>query len=175
MNVIVQLEYELAYYDSAVQRFNHYTMRTPPGMGELKISTQILVPVLSHLHTTVFLFYIFLFIYCLFYFVSTFNIKYYFIIFWQHNLITYITEWKKCLNIISFLSSSTILRASLQALWFLHVVFQNYTISHSEHFYSDAFLITYLFSVKHFIVLILIINQLYHVYYKKRCLVDKYY
>ena len=31
MNVIARLEYELAYYDSAVHRFNHYTTRTPPG------------------------------------------------------------------------------------------------------------------------------------------------
>ena len=31
MNVIVRLEYELAYYDSAVHRFNHYTKRTPPN------------------------------------------------------------------------------------------------------------------------------------------------
>ena len=30
VNVIAWLEYELAYYDSAVQRFNHYTTRTPP-------------------------------------------------------------------------------------------------------------------------------------------------
>ena len=30
MNVIARLEYELAYYDSAVNRFNHYTTRTPP-------------------------------------------------------------------------------------------------------------------------------------------------
>ena len=29
MNVIERLEYELAYYDSAVHRFNHYTTRTP--------------------------------------------------------------------------------------------------------------------------------------------------
>ena len=28
--VIAQLEYELAYYDSAVHRFNHYTTRTFP-------------------------------------------------------------------------------------------------------------------------------------------------
>ena len=28
MNVLVRLEYELAYYDSAVHRFNHYTTRT---------------------------------------------------------------------------------------------------------------------------------------------------
>ena len=26
MNVIARLEYELAYYDSAVHRFNHYTI-----------------------------------------------------------------------------------------------------------------------------------------------------
>ena len=31
VNVIARLEYELAYYDSAVNRFNHYTTRTPPG------------------------------------------------------------------------------------------------------------------------------------------------
>ena len=30
MNVIARLEYELAYYDSAVHQFNHYTKRTPP-------------------------------------------------------------------------------------------------------------------------------------------------
>ena len=29
MNVIAQLKYELAYYDSAVHRFNHFTTRTP--------------------------------------------------------------------------------------------------------------------------------------------------
>ena len=29
MNVITRLEYELAYYDSAVHRFNQYTTRTP--------------------------------------------------------------------------------------------------------------------------------------------------
>ena len=28
MNVIAQLEFELAYYDSTVQRFNYYTTRT---------------------------------------------------------------------------------------------------------------------------------------------------
>ena len=33
MNVIARLEYELAYYDSAVHRFNHYT-RTPPSSVE---------------------------------------------------------------------------------------------------------------------------------------------
>ena len=29
-NVLARLVYELAYYDSAVHRFNHYTTRTPP-------------------------------------------------------------------------------------------------------------------------------------------------
>ena len=28
VNVIARLEYELAYYDSALHRFNHYTTRT---------------------------------------------------------------------------------------------------------------------------------------------------
>ena len=31
VNVIARLEYELASYDSAVHRFNHYTTRTPPA------------------------------------------------------------------------------------------------------------------------------------------------
>ena len=30
VNVIARLEFELAYYDSAVYRFNHCTTRTPP-------------------------------------------------------------------------------------------------------------------------------------------------
>ena len=29
VNVITRLKFELAYYDSAVQRFNHLTTRTP--------------------------------------------------------------------------------------------------------------------------------------------------
>ena len=37
MNVIAWLEYELAYYDSAVHRFNHYTTRTPPPIFGEKI------------------------------------------------------------------------------------------------------------------------------------------
>ena len=32
MNVIARPEYELANYDSAVHRFNHYTTRTPPSL-----------------------------------------------------------------------------------------------------------------------------------------------
>ena len=34
VNVIARLEYELAYYDSVVHRFNHYTTRTPPTCDE---------------------------------------------------------------------------------------------------------------------------------------------
>ena len=34
VNVIARLEYELAYYDCVVHRFNHYTTRTPPGSVE---------------------------------------------------------------------------------------------------------------------------------------------
>ena len=30
VNIIARLENELAYYDSAVHRFNHYTTRTSP-------------------------------------------------------------------------------------------------------------------------------------------------
>ena len=32
MNVIALLEFELAYYNSAVHHFNHYTTRTPPNL-----------------------------------------------------------------------------------------------------------------------------------------------
>ena len=32
VNVIARLEYELAYNDSAVHRFNHYTTRTTPAL-----------------------------------------------------------------------------------------------------------------------------------------------
>ena len=31
VNVIARLEYELAYYDSAVHHFNHYATRTRPN------------------------------------------------------------------------------------------------------------------------------------------------
>ena len=36
VNIIARLEFELAYYDSAVHRFNHYTTRTPhtPNQAE---------------------------------------------------------------------------------------------------------------------------------------------
>ena len=34
VNVIARLEFELAFYDSAVQRFNHYTTRTHPRDNE---------------------------------------------------------------------------------------------------------------------------------------------
>ena len=37
MNVIARLEYELAYYDSAVYRFNHYTTRTPHPRGKKEV------------------------------------------------------------------------------------------------------------------------------------------
>ena len=36
MKVIARLEYELAYYDSAVHRFNHYTTRTPIKVSQEK-------------------------------------------------------------------------------------------------------------------------------------------
>ena len=37
VNVIARLEYELAYYDSAVHHFIHYTTRTPLRKLEIKI------------------------------------------------------------------------------------------------------------------------------------------
>ena len=42
MNVIARLEYELAYYDSAVHRFNHYTTRTPKRYSFLIFSKILL-------------------------------------------------------------------------------------------------------------------------------------
>ena len=42
VNVIARLEYELAYYDSAVDRFNHYTTRTPPTTGLEKVISLVL-------------------------------------------------------------------------------------------------------------------------------------
>ena len=50
MNVIARLEYELAYYDSAVHRFNHYTTRTPPIRAYANHS---LVTPYHHTHTHV--------------------------------------------------------------------------------------------------------------------------
>ena len=39
VNEIARLEYELAYNDSAVHRFNHYTTRTPSlSLGDLLVS-----------------------------------------------------------------------------------------------------------------------------------------
>ena len=32
VNIIERLEYELAYYDSVVHRFNHYTTWAPPQL-----------------------------------------------------------------------------------------------------------------------------------------------
>ena len=46
VNVIARLEYELAYYNSAVHRFNHYTTRTPfnhNNAAVLMISTYTLI------------------------------------------------------------------------------------------------------------------------------------
>ena len=42
VNVIAWLEYELAYYDSVVHRFNHYTTRTPRERIEIIQTTLLL-------------------------------------------------------------------------------------------------------------------------------------
>ena len=39
VNAIARLEYELAHYDSAVHRFNHYTTRTPEDRHRCQLST----------------------------------------------------------------------------------------------------------------------------------------
>ena len=36
VNIIARLEFELVYYDSAVQRFNHYTTKTSPTTLKVK-------------------------------------------------------------------------------------------------------------------------------------------
>ena len=41
------MEFELAYYDSAIERCNHYTTRTPPGVpvapgDKLSLAKQVL-------------------------------------------------------------------------------------------------------------------------------------
>ena len=41
VNVIERLEFELAYYDSGVRRFNHYTTRTPPSLSHTHTHTYI--------------------------------------------------------------------------------------------------------------------------------------
>ena len=47
VNVIARLEYELAYYDFEVHRFNHYTTRTPPHLNSIESTSN---PVLMYLH-----------------------------------------------------------------------------------------------------------------------------
>ena len=49
VNVIARLEYELAYYDSAAHRFNHYTMRTPHCLNN---GSQLVVINLRNTHVT---------------------------------------------------------------------------------------------------------------------------
>ena len=51
MNIIAQLENELAYYDSAVHHFNHYTPRTPPILDRVIPKTQKMVLDASLLNT----------------------------------------------------------------------------------------------------------------------------
>ena len=50
MNVIARLEYELAYYDSAVHRFNHYTTRMPPVAIEKEAFGSPSTKVTNNLH-----------------------------------------------------------------------------------------------------------------------------
>ena len=40
---MARLKYELAYYDSAVHRFNHYTTRTPPSTSQFTIVVEHIV------------------------------------------------------------------------------------------------------------------------------------
>ena len=54
VNVIARQEYELAYYDSAVHRFNHYTTRTPHlvdiGLLPVDIGLLLLWAYLIYIH-----------------------------------------------------------------------------------------------------------------------------
>ena len=47
-NVIARLEYELAYYDSAVNRFKHYTTRTPPHTHKQGMQPSLEINCISH-------------------------------------------------------------------------------------------------------------------------------
>ena len=61
MNVIARLECELAYYDSAAHRFNHYTTRrTPPRLFLVCICIRIVYNTHTHTHTHI---YIYIYIY----------------------------------------------------------------------------------------------------------------
>ena len=51
VNVVARLEYELAYNDFAVHRFNHYTTRTPPTFRRDSVS---LMRLLFRCHVHVF-------------------------------------------------------------------------------------------------------------------------
>ena len=44
VNVIARLEFELAYYDSAVQRFNYYSTRISPKSSRIIMFTFGLIP-----------------------------------------------------------------------------------------------------------------------------------
>ena len=48
MNVTARLEFELAYYDSVVHRFNHYTTRTPPRRNNTQTTKASQYDWLSH-------------------------------------------------------------------------------------------------------------------------------
>ena len=55
VNVIARLKYELAYYDSAVHRFNHYTTRTPPSFvfkGESNFEGYLITMYFYHYFST---------------------------------------------------------------------------------------------------------------------------
>ena len=45
VNVIARLEYELAYNDSAVHRFNHYTARTSQTLIETSMINKMLITI----------------------------------------------------------------------------------------------------------------------------------
>ena len=47
VNIIAQLEFELANYDSAVHRFNHYTMWIPPLLSAEDMSICIIIKIQS--------------------------------------------------------------------------------------------------------------------------------
>ena len=49
VNKIAELEFELAYYDSVVQRFNHYTTNIPPPKDSFNLHKIIPAIKLSHL------------------------------------------------------------------------------------------------------------------------------
>ena len=70
MNVIARLEYELAYYDSAIHRFNHYTTRTPPSSTDRSVSfyqnSSVWLDILAYIYIYIYIYFHFCWNVCMY-------------------------------------------------------------------------------------------------------------